>query len=50
MGDHVNVGKRIVARHVAKKELEIEGMLINWGMAKQFVVYECNGILLCYKK
>ena len=32
------------------KELEIEGMPSNWGIAKQVVVYVCNGILLCYKK
>ena len=31
-------------------ELEIKGMLINLGMTDQVVVFECNGILLCYKK
>ena len=32
------------------QKLEMKGMPINWGMAEQVVVYECNGILLCYKK
>ena len=32
------------------QELETEGMPINWGMAEQIVVYEYNGVLLCYKK
>ena len=32
------------------QKLEIKGMSINWGMAEQIVVYECNGILLCYEK
>ena len=32
------------------QKLEIKGMLINWRIAKDIVVYECNGILLCYKK
>ena len=32
------------------QKLEIKGMSINWGMAEQVVVHECNGILLCYKK
>ena len=55
-GDHEK-GKRT---HICKniysssfcgdQELEIEGILINQGIAKQVVVYECNGILLCYKK
>ena len=32
------------------KELEIEGMPSSWGMAKQVVVYDCDGILLYCKK
>ena len=32
------------------QKLEIKGMPITWGMAKQAVIYECNGILLGYKK
>ena len=31
------------------QNLETKGMPINWGMTV-VVIYECNGILLCYKK
>ena len=41
--------KNIYSSSCGDKELEIEGMPINWGMTEQVVVYECNGILLCYK-
>ena len=39
----------IAALFCGGKELEIEGMSINWKMSEQVVVYECNGILLYYK-
>ena len=32
------------------KELEIEGMPINWEMAEQVVAYEDDGILWFHKK
>ena len=40
----------IAALFVVAIKVEIEGMPINWGMTEQVVVYECNEILLCYKK
>ena len=41
--------KTFAATSCGGKELEIEGIVINWGTAEQVVVYESNGILLCYK-
>ena len=44
------VQKYLCCSFCGNKELEIEGMSINWGVAEQVVVYECHGIILCYKK
>ena len=32
------------------KELEFEDMPTNWGIREHSVVYDCYGILLCFKK
>ena len=42
--------KIFLASFCGVKELEIEAMSISWGMAEQIVVYDSDGIPLCYRE